>query len=87
MTSVLTGFFFSRECDDLVEEQRALTTIGNTFLEQSNERTFCVKTRRGASMKAENVYLKSLEICDQLKETIDEKEFIDMKARNFYNLG
>ncbi|XP_053390482.1 tonsoku-like protein, partial [Mercenaria mercenaria] len=77
----------ARECDDLVEKQRALTTIGNTFLEQSNERSFSMKTRRGASKKAENVYLKSLEICDQLKATIDEKEFIDMKARNFYNLG
>jgi hypothetical protein len=46
-----------------------------------------MKTRRGASKNAEHVYLKSLQICDDLKGTIDEKEFIDMKARNFYNLG
>lgn len=70
-----------------MEQQRALTTIGNTFLEQSNDRSFSAKKRRDAGKKAENIYLRSLEVCEQLKETIDEKEFIDMKSRNFYNLG
>ncbi|KAL4234063.1 hypothetical protein ACF0H5_005717 [Mactra antiquata] len=80
-------FLLARECNDVVEQQRALTTIGNTYLEQSSDRNLSIKTRQSISKKAEEAYLKSLQICDKIKGTINEKEYVDMRARNFYNLG
>lgn len=76
----------ARSCDNMVEEQRALATIGRTYLFQTDtERDKSMAS--AASRKAENSFVQSLEICEKLKSKVSNIEFIEMKTRLILNLG
>ena len=69
----------SRKCQNLVEEQRALATIGRTLFQSA------VSTSE--MRKAQTAFLESLSICDQLRDIVKEKELLEMRARLYLNLG
>uniref|UniRef100_A0A3Q2ZER5 Tonsoku-like protein n=1 Tax=Hippocampus comes TaxID=109280 RepID=A0A3Q2ZER5_HIPCM len=72
----------ARSVRDHIEEQRALATIGRTYL-------FCFESdqSRKSLEQAEDAFRKSLAIVDDLKGTVPEREIHEMKARLFLNLG
>ncbi|XP_051942316.1 tonsoku-like protein [Hippocampus zosterae] len=72
----------ARSVGDHIEEQRALATIGRTYL-------FCFESdqSRKSLEQAEDAFRKSLAIVDDLKGTVPEREIHEMKARLFLNLG
>nr|XP_006824749.1 PREDICTED: tonsoku-like protein-like [Saccoglossus kowalevskii] len=69
-----------------VEEQRALATIGRTYLCKSDAVIDSSKSQQ-ALQKAQESFIKSLDVCDKLKNTVSEKELQEMRARLFLNLG
>lgn len=71
---------------DTVEEQRAWATIGRTYLFQA-ESEGQTETGCDASEKAEKAFVKSLELCERIKQTLNTKEYMAMKSRIFLNLG
>ncbi|XP_071174589.1 tonsoku-like protein [Mytilus edulis] len=76
----------SRSCGNLLEEQRALATIGRTYLFQCDSargKQNIVK----ASKQAEEAFCKSLTACENLKQEVKNVEYMEMKARLFLNLG
>ncbi|KAM6916825.1 tonsoku-like protein [Lycodopsis pacificus] len=73
----------ARSVRDHAEEQRALATIGRTYL-------FCYESdqSRNSLEQAEEAFRKSLAIVDdRLEGTVPEREIREMKARLFLNLG
>ncbi|XP_013407621.1 tonsoku-like protein, partial [Lingula anatina] len=69
-----------------IEQQRAWATIGRTYLYQAE----AIKTPGGAEAvlrKGEDAFMKSLEVCERLKRSIKNEEYMEMKARLFLNLG
>ncbi|XP_037097712.1 tonsoku-like protein [Syngnathus acus] len=72
----------ARSVGDHTEEQRALATIGRTYL-------FCFESdqSRKSLKEAEDAFRKSLNIVDDLQGTVPEREIHEMKARLFLNLG
>ncbi|XP_077395947.1 tonsoku-like protein [Festucalex cinctus] len=72
----------ARSVGNRIEEQRALATIGRTYL-------FCFESdqSRESLKQAEDAFRKSLTIVDDLQETIPEREIHEMKAGVFLNLG
>ncbi|KAK3589305.1 hypothetical protein CHS0354_026959 [Potamilus streckersoni] len=76
----------AKSCNNTVEEQRALATIGRTyFIQYESCRTS--KEKELALRKAKEAFLKSLEVCEQLKDTIAETDYQEMRGRLFLNLG
>lgn len=75
------------EIEDLVEIQRALTTLGNYFmsLAECNYREKRIEHLNDAYSH----YLKSYDILDEIseKKMVDSKEFALMKARTCLNCG
>ncbi|XP_041376407.1 tonsoku-like protein isoform X2 [Gigantopelta aegis] len=74
----------ARSCDNVLEEQRALATIGRTYLCQSESVGNC---SQDTLRKAENAFLEAAEVCERLKSGIKNEEYQEMKARLFLNLG
>ena len=75
------------EINDLVEIQRALTTLGNYFM---NLAECNYKDKRIEHLNnAYSHYLKSFEILDEIseKKMVDFSEFFLMKARTCLNCG
>ncbi|XP_077435129.1 tonsoku-like protein [Vanacampus margaritifer] len=72
----------ARSVRNRIEEQRALATIGRTYL-------FCFESdqSRKSLLQAEDAFRKSLTIVDDLQGTIPEREIHEMKAGVFLNLG
>ncbi|XP_041667769.1 tonsoku-like protein [Cheilinus undulatus] len=73
----------ARSVRDHAEEQRALATIGRTYL-------FCYESdqSRNSLEQAEDAFKKSLAIVnDRLDGTVSGREISEMKARLFLNLG
>ncbi|XP_076834924.1 tonsoku-like protein [Brachyhypopomus gauderio] len=73
----------ARSVDDAAEEQRALATIGRTylFLHDSDQ-------SRDSLKHAEDAFKKSLAIVDErLEGTVSERERSEMRARLLLNLG
>ncbi|XP_077477194.1 tonsoku-like protein isoform X1 [Stigmatopora argus] len=72
----------ARSVRDHAEEQRALATIGRTylFLFESDQ-------SRESLEQAEDAFRKSLTIVDHLQGMVQEREINEMKARLFLNLG
>ncbi len=76
---------------DLVEEQRALATLGRTYfvhsqseLEEGGEGGVrAAKLLKQASLE----YHRSLDVCDKLVGQISNKEVLEMKSRLYLNLG
>ncbi|ESO83101.1 hypothetical protein LOTGIDRAFT_169742 [Lottia gigantea] len=76
----------SKSCGEHNDVQRAWTTIGRMFLCQIDSPRSTL-TSAQASRKAEDAFIKSLEVCEHLKSSIKVDELMDMKARSFLNLG
>lgn len=75
----------SKQLDNLVEQQRALATIGRTLFMCSEQRNSEIKQQHLVeSLKA---YLSSLEVCDQLDDIVGNRELLEMKGRLFLNIG
>ncbi|XP_027130900.1 tonsoku-like protein [Larimichthys crocea] len=73
----------ARSVRDHAEEQRALATIGRTYLFRYES-----DQSRNSLGQAEDAFLKSLGIVeDRLKGTVSVQEVSEMKARLFLNLG
>ncbi|XP_052815390.1 tonsoku-like protein [Mya arenaria] len=75
-------------CNDKVEEQRALTTIGNTRLSRHGAATN-KQAKVSELEKAKSAFTRSLQLCEELKTDarIKPSEYSDMKSRLLYNLG
>ncbi|XP_076013393.1 tonsoku-like protein [Genypterus blacodes] len=73
----------ARSVRDHAEEQRALATIGRTFLFRYES-----DQSRNSLKQAEDAFRKSLAIVDdRLEGTVSQREISEMKARLFLNLG
>ena len=79
-------FQVSKVSKNLVEEQRAWATIGRTLFVQSDS---CDENseREECLLKSQRAYLKSLSVCDKLRDLVTEKEILEMRARLYLNLG
>ncbi|XP_064646100.1 tonsoku-like protein [Lineus longissimus] len=76
----------AKSCSDDVEEQRAWATLGRTYLCQS-EAVRGKKSLSSTLKKAENAFLKALEVANRLRSKISERDCAEMKARLLLNLG
>lgn len=56
-----------------VEEQRALATLGRTYLMQSEEGEGEEERARESLLKAGTAFLKSLDVCDKLVGSVSER--------------
>ena len=75
----------SKQLDSLVEQQRALATIGRTLFVWSEQKSDQAKQQHlTESLK---VYLGSLELCDCLEDDVGKGELLEMKGRLFLNIG
>ncbi|XP_043998381.1 tonsoku-like protein isoform X1 [Gambusia affinis] len=73
----------ARSVGDHAEEQRALATIGRTFLFRYES-----DQSKSSLEEAEDAFRKSLAVVDErLGGTVPEREISEMKARLFLNLG
>ncbi|XP_052249902.1 tonsoku-like protein isoform X2 [Dreissena polymorpha] len=70
---------------DKVEQQRALTTIGNTY--RSRHEAATSKQKLVELEKAKSAFTESLQLCEELKGSIKAAEYSDMKGRLLYNIG
>ena len=73
--------------DNLLEQQRALATLGRTYFVQSEDFTQDEKKFNKCLLQSQKAYLQSLEICNKLQNKIPDKEMLEMKARLYLNLG
>lgn len=74
----------SKQLDNLVEQQRALATIGRTLFLCGELNTEAKQQCLTESLQA---YLDSLEVCDQLEDDVGKRELQEMKGRLFLNIG
>uniref|UniRef100_A0A3P9Q8L8 Tonsoku-like protein n=1 Tax=Poecilia reticulata TaxID=8081 RepID=A0A3P9Q8L8_POERE len=72
----------ARSVGDHAEEQRALATIGRTFLFRYES-----DQSKSSLKQAEDAFRKSLAVVDERLGTVPEREIREMKARLFLNLG
>ncbi|XP_061897522.1 tonsoku-like protein isoform X1 [Entelurus aequoreus] len=72
----------ARSVKDHAEEQRALATIGRTYLFRYES-----DQSRKSLEQAEDAFRRSLAIVDDLLGTVPQREINEMKARLFLNLG
>ena len=78
-------FQISKQLNNLVEQQRALATIGRTLFVWSEQKSNEAKEQHlTESLQA---YLGSLEVCDQLEDDVGKSELLEMKGRLFLNIG
>lgn len=87
----LSLLFFSfgklaRSAGSLVEEQRALATIGRTWFVHSDDAASTNEVEE-CLLESQKAYLKSLSVCDKLREYVSEKELLEMRSRLYLNLG
>ena len=69
-----------------VEEQRAYATLGRTYLCQSDAAAGRTAVKQ-ALLRAQEAFVKSLEVCKRLADKVERKEYQQMKARLILNLG
>ncbi len=75
----------ARRAESLAEEQRALTTIGRTYLiraEISQD-----KERSKLLSRSEDAFQKSLYLCGSLKAILSDYDYYEMKSRSLLNIG
>ncbi len=75
----------ARRMGNLVEEQRALTTIGRTYLFRAEVSQDAEKSNY--LTRAEEAFQKSLDLCGSLKEVLTDRDYCEMKARSLLNIG
>ena len=90
-TTLISYFFISliqlaRSAKNLVEEQRALATIGRTWFVYLGSVTDPEEVEE-SQLEAQSAYLKSLSVCDKLRDSVPEKELLEMRSRLYLNLG
>ncbi|CAK1586392.1 unnamed protein product [Parnassius mnemosyne] len=76
----------AKELNNLVEEQRAMATLGRIYLLQgqsSNDE----KEAKISLTAAEKAFMKSLVLCEKLNGKITKSELMDMRARLLLNIG
>ncbi|CAH1269884.1 TONSL [Branchiostoma lanceolatum] len=76
----------ARSLANHVEEQRALATLGRTYLLQADSLTG-TEGATAALIKAQQAFLKSLDVCDLLRDVVPISDYNEMRARLFLNLG
>ena len=76
----------AQSAKNLVEEQRALATIGRTWLVHSDDAINSDEVE-GFLLEAQTAFLKSLDVCDKLHRSVSQKELLEMKSRLYLNLG
>ncbi|CAL4126179.1 unnamed protein product, partial [Meganyctiphanes norvegica] len=81
----------SRLVQDLVEEQRALATVGRTYLLWADDSAFLgnESQRKSKLENAKKAFLKSLGVCEKLsaRGLVKSQELAQMRSRLHLNLG
>ncbi|XP_075979045.1 tonsoku-like protein [Anticarsia gemmatalis] len=76
----------AKELNNLVEEQRAMATLGRIYLLQGQSTN--EESEAKTSLKAaEKAFMKSLVLCEKLNGKINKHELMDMRARLLLNIG
>ncbi|XP_059178063.1 tonsoku-like protein [Physella acuta] len=75
----------ARECNNYLEEQRAWATIGRTYLCQAESRN--LKESSLACDRAYKAFTRALEVCEKIKASVSQIEYMSMKGRLYLNLG
>lgn len=70
----------------MVEEQRALATIGRTWFVCSDTAADKEEVEE-CLLQAQLSYRNSLSVCDKLHDIVADKELLEMRSRLFLNLG
>ncbi|KAL4713121.1 hypothetical protein ACJJTC_004507 [Scirpophaga incertulas] len=76
----------AKELNNLVEEQRAMATLGRIYLLQGQS-TINDKEVHTSLKAAEKAFMKSLMLCEKLSGKITNHELMDMRARLLLNIG
>ncbi|KAJ8713327.1 hypothetical protein PYW07_013697 [Mythimna separata] len=76
----------AKELKNLVEEQRAMATLGRIYLLQGQSTTDEDESKTSLRA-AEKAFMKSLVLCENLNGKINKHELMDMRARLLLNIG
>ncbi|XP_041987217.1 tonsoku-like protein [Aricia agestis] len=76
----------AKELKNLVEEQRAMATLGRIYLLQGQSSTRDEESKTSLTA-AEKAFMKSLVLCEKLNGKINKSELMDMRARLLLNIG
>ncbi|GBP19352.1 Tonsoku-like protein [Eumeta japonica] len=76
----------AKELNNLVEEQRAMATLGRIYLLQGQS-SHDKKDSQNSLTSAEKTFMKSLVLCEKLNGKINKHELMDMRARLLLNIG
>ncbi|CAH4028837.1 unnamed protein product [Pieris brassicae] len=76
----------AKELNNLVEEQRAMATLGRIYLLQGQSTSDNSETKTSLTA-AEKAFMKSLVLCEKLNGKINKTELMDMRARLLLNIG
>lgn len=63
-----------------------MATIGRTWFVHSDDAASNDEVEE-CLLESQTAYLKSLAVCDKLRETVSEKELLEMRSRLYLNLG
>ncbi|XP_066915098.1 tonsoku-like protein [Clytia hemisphaerica] len=77
----------ARSVDNVLEQQRALATLGRTYFVQAEDFDDDPGGTKQCLKKSEKAYFQSLELCNTLSTSLTPKEFLQMKSRLYLNLG
>ena len=73
--------------NNVLEQQRALATIGRTYFVQVESLTDQTEVKNSLK-KSQAAYLKSLDLCNELQDHgSTDREILEMRARLYLNLG
>ncbi|XP_068618192.1 tonsoku-like protein [Battus philenor] len=76
----------AKELNNLVEEQRAMATLGRIYLLQSQSSNDEGEAKSSLNA-AEKTFMKSLVLCEKLHGKVTKNELLDMRARLLLNIG
>ncbi|XP_052741671.1 tonsoku-like protein [Bicyclus anynana] len=76
----------AKELNNLVEEQRAMATLGRIYLLQGQSTTNETESKQSLTA-AEKAFMKSLVLCEKLNGKVTKTELMDMRARLLLNIG
>ncbi|XP_045495806.1 tonsoku-like protein [Colias croceus] len=76
----------AKELNNLVEEQRAMATLGRIYLLQGQSSTDNDESKTSL-VAAEKAFMKGLVLCEKLNGKINKSELMDMRARLLLNIG
>ncbi|XP_047534869.1 tonsoku-like protein isoform X1 [Vanessa atalanta] len=76
----------AKELNNLVEEQRAMATLGRIYLLRGQSSAEDGEAKQSLTA-AEKAFMKSLVLCEKLNGKINKTELMDMRARLLLNIG